>query len=56
MLEVQTSNSYASIKVWMWKEKGNEFEKMFQPRGVVVTFNFLVSLSLSVIFWGDLWS
>lgn len=29
MLKVQTSRYYASITVWMGKEKGNEFEKMF---------------------------
>lgn len=51
MLEAQASNSYAFIKVWMGKEKRNEFE-MFQPRRVVITFNFLVSLGLTVIFGG----
>lgn len=52
MLEAQASNSYAFIKVWMGKEKRNEFE-MFHPRRVVITFNFLVSLGLTVIFGGE---
>lgn len=32
MLEVQTTNSYAFIEVWMGREKGNEFEMKFHPR------------------------
>lgn len=50
MLEVQTTNFYAFIEVWMGREKENEFEMKFQPRRVVITFNFLVSVGLSAMF------
>lgn len=50
MLEVQSTDLRAFVEVWMGREKGNEFEMNFQPRWVVITFNFLVSVGLSVMF------